>query len=87
MAQVVRRALAWTAVVIPPGEVDRLGLHVCNVTGMRRALAVKVYLVSLGVAADRIHTVSYGKEFPFVEGHTEAAWSKNGRAHFVITSK
>src|SRR4029077_5388914 len=38
-AQVVRRALSWTAVVIPPGEVDRVGLHVCNVTGMRRALA------------------------------------------------
>ncbi|HET7530640.1 MAG TPA: ribonuclease HII [Mycobacteriales bacterium] len=38
-AQVVRRAVAWSAVVIPPGEVDRLGLHVCNVTGMRRALA------------------------------------------------
>ena len=38
-AQVVKRALAWTAVVIPPREVDRLGLHVCNVMGMRRALA------------------------------------------------
>jgi ribonuclease HII len=38
-AQVVRRAVAWTAVVIPPQEVDRKGLHVCNVTGMRRALA------------------------------------------------
>ncbi|MDQ1697430.1 MAG: ribonuclease [Frankiaceae bacterium] len=38
-AQVVRRALAWTAVVIPPQEVDRFGLHVCNITGMRRALA------------------------------------------------
>jgi ribonuclease HII len=38
-AQVVRRALAWTAVVIPPQEVDRLGLHVCNIMGMRRALA------------------------------------------------
>jgi ribonuclease HII len=38
-AQVVKRALAWTAVVIPPGEVDRLGLHVCNIMGMRRALA------------------------------------------------
>src|SRR5436190_17341519 len=33
-AEVVRRALAWTVVVIPLGEVDRLGLHVCNVTGM-----------------------------------------------------
>ncbi|HET6909032.1 MAG TPA: ribonuclease HII [Mycobacteriales bacterium] len=38
-AQVVRRALAWTAVVIAPQEVDRRGLHVCNVIGMRRALA------------------------------------------------
>src|SRR4051812_5610968 len=38
-AQVVKRALAWTAVVIPPQEVDRCGLHVSNVTGMRRALA------------------------------------------------
>ena len=38
-AQVVRRASAWTVVVIPPQEVDRRGLHVCNVIGMRRALA------------------------------------------------
>src|SRR4051794_5703159 len=38
-AQVVRRALAWSAVVIPAQEVDRLGLHVCNIMGMRRALA------------------------------------------------
>jgi ribonuclease HII len=37
--QVVRRATAWSVVVIPPQEVDRIGLHVCNVTGMRRALA------------------------------------------------
>lgn len=38
-AQVVRRALAWSAVVIPPQEVDQRGLHVCNIIGMRRALA------------------------------------------------
>jgi ribonuclease HII len=36
---VLRRAVAWTAVVISPQEVDRRGLHVCNVIGMRRALA------------------------------------------------
>jgi ribonuclease HII len=35
----VKSALSWHVVVIPPGEIDRLGLHVCNVTGMRRALA------------------------------------------------
>jgi ribonuclease HII len=37
--EVVARALAWHVVVIQPGDIDRLGLHVCNVTGMRRALA------------------------------------------------
>jgi ribonuclease HII len=35
----VRSALTWHVVVIPPGEIDRFGLHVCNVTGMRRAMA------------------------------------------------
>jgi ribonuclease HII len=37
--QVISSALAWHVVVIPPADIDRLGLHVCNVTGMRRALA------------------------------------------------
>jgi ribonuclease HII len=37
--RLVRTAFAWHVVVIPPSEIDRLGLHVCNVTGMRRALA------------------------------------------------
>jgi ribonuclease HII len=37
-AEVVARAVTWSAVVIPPGEVDRIGLHVCNIAGMRRAL-------------------------------------------------
>jgi ribonuclease HII len=38
-AQVVKRAMSWTAVIIPAQEVDRRGLHVCNIVGMRRALA------------------------------------------------
>ena len=37
--------------------------------------------------ADRLRTVSYGKEFPFDPGHDEAAFAKNRRAHFVVTSK
>jgi ribonuclease HII len=37
--QIVAAALDWSVVVIPPGDIDRLGLHVCNVAGMRRALA------------------------------------------------
>jgi peptidoglycan-associated lipoprotein len=48
---------------------------------------VKTYLVSLGIAPDRIRTVSYGKEFPFDPGHNEEAWAKNRRAQFVITAK
>jgi peptidoglycan-associated lipoprotein len=55
--------------------------------GERRAGAAKTYLVSLGVAAERLRTVSYGKECPFDPGHDESAWSKNRRAHFVITAK
>jgi ribonuclease HII len=38
-AEITARALAWHVVVIPPREIDELGLHVCNVAGMRRALA------------------------------------------------
>ena len=44
-------------------------------------------LVSLGISADRLRIVSYGKEFPFDAGHDETAFSKNRRAHFVITAK
>jgi hypothetical protein len=53
----------------------------------RRALAARNYLVSLGIPADRLRTVSYGKRFPFEPGHEESSWSKNRRAHFVVTSK
>jgi ribonuclease HII len=38
-AQVLRRALAWSVVVVPPGECDRLGMHVANVEALRRSLA------------------------------------------------
>jgi ribonuclease HII len=37
--QIAEAALDWSVVIIPPGDIDRLGLHVCNVSGMRRALA------------------------------------------------
>jgi peptidoglycan-associated lipoprotein len=44
-------------------------------------------LISLSISADRLRTVSYGKEFPFDPGHEEPALAKNRRAHFVITAK
>lgn len=70
------------------GHCDERGTAEYNLAlGERRALAAKNYLVSLGVPADKIKTVSYGKEFPFDPGHDDAAWQKNRRAHFVITAK
>ena len=51
------------------------------------ALVLLLAVVSLGVPGDRLRTVSYGKEFPFDPGHDEAAWAKNRRAQFVLTSK
>ena len=75
-------------VVSVEGHCDERGTPEYNLAlGERRAVSVKTYLVSLGISPDRIRTVSYGKEFPFDPGHTEDAWSKNRRAHFVITSK
>ena len=55
--------------------------------GWRRANAVKAYLTSLGVAADRIATISYGEERPFATCHNESCWVQNRRAHFVITAR
>jgi peptidoglycan-associated lipoprotein len=70
------------------GHCDERGTAEYNLAlGERRALAARNYLVSLGIAGDRIKTVSYGKEFPFDAGHEEGAWGKNRRAHFVITAK
>ena len=51
--------------------------------GDRRAGAVKQYLVSLGISADRISTVSFGKEKPFCTQSNETCWQQNRRGHFV----
>ncbi|MBY0494264.1 MAG: peptidoglycan-associated lipoprotein Pal [Cyanobacteria bacterium] len=70
------------------GHCDERGTAEYNLAlGERRALAAKTYLVSLGISADKVKTVSYGKEFPFDAGHDDAAWKQNRRAHFVITAK
>jgi peptidoglycan-associated lipoprotein len=70
------------------GHCDERGTAEYNLAlGERRAVAARAYLVSLGIPAARVRTVSYGKEFPFDPGHNEEAWAKNRRAHFVITAK
>jgi len=85
-AAVLKRYPGWQVTI--EGHCDERGTAEYNLAlGERRALAARTYLVSLGIAADKVRTVSYGKEFPFDAGHEDNAWSKNRRAHFVITAK
>jgi len=67
------------------GNCDDRGSAEYNLAlGERRAKAAMQYLVTLGVKADRLSTISYGKEKPAVQGSDEAAWSKNRRDEFVL---
>lgn len=85
-ADVLKKYPSW--VVTVEGHCDERGTAQYNLAlGERRAMAAKNYMQSLGIAADRMKTVSYGKEFPFDPARTEEAWAKNRRAHFVITAK
>ena len=71
--------------VLIQGHCDERGTEEYNLAlGDRRAGTVRSYLISLGVPAHRLHTISYGEEKPAASGHTEAAWSQNRRAQFVV---
>ena len=73
--------------VVLEGHADERGTREFNIAlGERRATAAKNYLVSQGVAANRISTISYGKERPAVSGNDEGAWSQNRRAVTVIAN-
>jgi peptidoglycan-associated lipoprotein len=70
-------------VVLVQGHTDERGTNEYNLAlGERRALAVRRYLVSLGVAPRQMQTVSYGEERPIAYGSDEASWARNRRAHF-----
>ena len=85
-AALMKRYPTWTVTV--EGHCDERGTAEYNLAlGERRAVSARTYLVSLGIGADRVRTVSYGKEFPFDPGKDESAFAKNRRAHFVITAK
>jgi peptidoglycan-associated lipoprotein len=74
-----------TVTVTIEGHCDERGTVEYNLAlGDQRARAVKDYLVSRGIAEDRLVTVSYGKERPLDPGTGESAWSRNRRAHFVV---
>jgi peptidoglycan-associated lipoprotein len=70
------------------GHCDERGTTEYNLAlGERRANAVREFLMKMGIPKSRIDTISYGKERPSDMGHDDAAWAKNRRAVFVITSK
>jgi peptidoglycan-associated lipoprotein len=85
-AAILKKYPSWTITI--EGHCDERGTAEYNLAlGERRAVAAQSYFVSLGIPANRLRTVSYGKEFPFDPGHDEAAWSRNRRAHIIITGK
>lgn len=67
------------------GHCDERGTVEYNLAlGAKRARAAKDYLAALGVAADRMSTISYGEELPLCHDHDENCWERNRRAHFVV---
>jgi len=69
------------------GHADERGTREYNLAlGERRANSVKEYMISLGVSAGRLSTISYGKERPAVEGSNDDAWAQNRRGVTRIAS-
>jgi peptidoglycan-associated lipoprotein len=67
------------------GHCDARGTIEYNLAlGAKRAKSVKDALVTQGIAADRISTISYGKELPLCHEENDACWARNRRVHFVI---
>ena len=79
----------WTSTkIMVEGHADSRGTAEYNLAlGERRASAVRDYLVTLGIGADRVQIVSKGKESPFCTEENETCWQQNRRGHFVITAK
>lgn len=71
--------------ILIEGHCDERGSAEYNLAlGERRAKSALQYLLTLGVSAERLSVVSYGKEKPAVQGSDEAAWAKNRRAVFTV---
>jgi peptidoglycan-associated lipoprotein len=87
---VLHRQAEWlkqyaATVVVVEGHCDERGTREYNLAlGEHRAHAIKNYLISLGVDANRVEVISYGKERPFVVGSNEEAWAQNRVGRTVI---
>jgi peptidoglycan-associated lipoprotein len=77
-----------TIQILIEGHCDERNTREYNLAlGERRAAAVRDYLIFLGVAPERLRTISYGEERPFAPGGGDESWQLNRRAHFVITAR
>jgi peptidoglycan-associated lipoprotein len=77
-----------TAKVLIEGHCDERGTEDYNLAlGEKRAKSVYDYLLSLGIAPDRMKIISYGKSQPLDPGHDEAAWQMNRRVQFLVIEK
>ncbi len=76
-----------TARIQIEGHCDERGAADYNMAlGAKRAQAAMDYLATLGIAANRMSTISYGEEIPVCKDKTEACWAQNRRARFVVTA-
>jgi peptidoglycan-associated lipoprotein len=70
------------------GHCDDRGTNEYNLAlGARRARAARDYLVTLGISAERLSTISYGEELPLCREQTEGCWQQNRRAHFLVLTR
>jgi peptidoglycan-associated lipoprotein len=77
-----------TAKILIEGHADERGTEDYNLAlGEKRAKSAFDYLVSMGIAPDRMKVISYGKSQPLDPGHDEAAWQKNRRDQFLVIEK
>ncbi|MBL4720619.1 MAG: peptidoglycan-associated lipoprotein Pal [Alphaproteobacteria bacterium] len=89
-ADTLNRQAAWLKkfpnhMIVVEGHCDERGTREYNLAlGERRANSVREYLISVGVAANRIATISYGKERPAVLGANDASWSQNRRGVTIV---
>ncbi len=77
-----------TAKILVEGHCDERGTEEYNLAlGEKRAKSAQDYLLSMGIASDRIKIISYGKSQPINPGHDESAWQMNRRAQFLVIEK
>jgi peptidoglycan-associated lipoprotein len=77
-----------SAKILIQGHCDERGTEEYNLAlGEKRAKSAQDYLVSLGISADRVRIISYGKSQPLDPGHNEDSWQRNRRAQFQVIEK